>query len=73
MENGKCAQVLHIGPYSKEPKSLAKMENLMEEKTYEEWFSLRDLFVRSLSKKDTRREFKNHLKTTSKRKRVKIL
>ncbi len=28
---GKCAQVLHIGPYSTEPESLAKMKELMEE------------------------------------------
>ena len=28
---GKCVQVLHIGPYSTEPESLAKMKKLMEE------------------------------------------
>jgi len=28
----RCAQVLHIGPYSTEPESLAKMKELMEEK-----------------------------------------
>ena len=28
---GKCVQVLHIGPYSTEPESLAKMKELMEE------------------------------------------
>ena len=29
--DGMCAQVLHIGPYSTEPESLAKMKELMEE------------------------------------------
>jgi len=28
---GKCVQVLHIGPYSTEPESLAKMKKMMEE------------------------------------------
>lgn len=28
---GKCVQVLHIGPYSTEPESLARMKELMEE------------------------------------------
>lgn len=32
MKEGKCVQVLHIGPYSTEPESLAKMYKLMEEK-----------------------------------------
>lgn len=32
MEEGKCVQILHIGPYSTEPESIAKMEKLMEEK-----------------------------------------
>jgi len=32
MKEGKCVQILHIGPYSTEPESLAKMEKLMEEK-----------------------------------------
>lgn len=31
MKEGKCVQILHIGPYSTEPESLAKMRNLMEE------------------------------------------
>ena len=31
MKEGKCVQILHIGPYSTEPESLAKMEKLMEE------------------------------------------
>ncbi len=32
MKEGKCVQILHIGPYSTEPESIAKMEKLMEEK-----------------------------------------
>lgn len=32
MNEGKCVQVLHIGPYSAEPESIAKMKNLMEER-----------------------------------------
>lgn len=32
MTEGKCVQILHIGPYSTEPESLAKMKKLMEEK-----------------------------------------
>ncbi|MEW6102336.1 MAG: GyrI-like domain-containing protein [bacterium] len=32
MKEGKCVQILHIGPYSTEPESLAKMYKLMEEK-----------------------------------------
>jgi hypothetical protein len=32
MKEGKCIQILHIGPYSTEPESIAKMEKLMEEK-----------------------------------------
>jgi len=32
LTEGKCVQVLHIGPYSTEPESLAKMRKLMEEK-----------------------------------------
>jgi len=31
MKEGKCVQILHIGPYSTEPESLAKMNKLMEE------------------------------------------
>lgn len=31
MKEGKCVQILHIGPYSTEPESLAKMKKLMEE------------------------------------------
>ena len=30
MEEGKCVQILHIGPYSTESESIAKMEKLME-------------------------------------------
>lgn len=32
LTEGKCVQVLHIGPYSTESESLAKMRKLMEEK-----------------------------------------
>lgn len=32
IKEGKCVQMLHIGPYSTEPESLAKMQKLMEEK-----------------------------------------
>jgi len=32
MKEGTCVQILHIGPYSTEPESIAKMEKLMEEK-----------------------------------------
>ena len=32
MKEGRCVQILHIGPYSKEPESITKMEKLMEEK-----------------------------------------
>lgn len=32
MSEGKCVQILHIGPYSTEPESLAKMKKLMEDK-----------------------------------------
>jgi len=32
MKEGKCVQILHIGPYSTEPESLEKMYNLMKEK-----------------------------------------
>jgi len=28
---GKCIQIMHVGPYSTEPKSLAKMRKLMGE------------------------------------------
>jgi len=31
MKGGKCIQILHIGPYSTEPESIAKMRKLMEE------------------------------------------
>ncbi len=31
MKEGKCVQILHIGPYSTEPESIAKMRKLMEE------------------------------------------
>jgi hypothetical protein len=31
MKEGKCVQILHIGPYSTESESLAKMKKLMEE------------------------------------------
>ena len=30
MREGKCVQILHIGPYSTEPESIAKMKKLME-------------------------------------------
>jgi len=32
MKEGKCVQILHVGPYSTEPESLEKMYNLMKEK-----------------------------------------
>lgn len=32
MKEGKCVQILHIGPYSTEPESIAKMEKSLEEK-----------------------------------------
>ncbi|MHA1579009.1 MAG: GyrI-like domain-containing protein, partial [Candidatus Freyarchaeota archaeon] len=32
INEGKCVQVLHVGPYSTEPESLEKMRKLMEEK-----------------------------------------
>jgi len=32
IEEGKCVQILHIGPYSTEPETLAKMYKLMEDK-----------------------------------------
>lgn len=32
MKEGKCVQILHIGPYATEPESIAKMKKLMEEK-----------------------------------------
>ena len=32
MTEGKCVQIMHVGPYSIEPESLAKMRKLMEEK-----------------------------------------
>jgi hypothetical protein len=31
IKEGKCVQILHIGPYSTEPQSIAKMKKLMEE------------------------------------------
>ncbi len=31
IKEGKCVQILHIGPYSAEPESLAKIRKLMEE------------------------------------------
>ena len=31
LAEGKCVQILHIGPYATEPESLAKMQGLMEE------------------------------------------
>lgn len=34
MKEGKCVQILHIGPYSTEPASLTKMYKLMEEKNF---------------------------------------
>jgi len=36
MKAGKCVQILHIGSYSTEPESLAKMRKLMEEKNFVE-------------------------------------
>ena len=36
MKEGKCVQILHIGSYSTEPGSLAKMRKLMEEKNFVE-------------------------------------
>ncbi|MEM4347263.1 MAG: GyrI-like domain-containing protein [Candidatus Altiarchaeota archaeon] len=32
IKEGKCIQILHIGPYSTEPESLSKMRKLMEQK-----------------------------------------
>ncbi len=32
LAEGKCVQILHIGPYATEPESLAKMQRLMEER-----------------------------------------
>lgn len=31
---GKCIQIMHVGPYSTEPESLSKMRKLMEEKNF---------------------------------------
>ena len=36
MKEGKCVQILHIGSYSIEPESLAKMRKIMEEKNFVE-------------------------------------
>jgi len=36
MKEGKCVQILHIGPYSAEPESLAKMRKLMEDENLAE-------------------------------------
>ncbi|MEM2896880.1 MAG: GyrI-like domain-containing protein, partial [Candidatus Bathyarchaeia archaeon] len=36
IREGKCVQILHVGPYSTEPRSLAKMRKLMEEKKFVE-------------------------------------
>lgn len=32
IKEGKCVQMLHVGPYSTEPETLAKMEKFMEQK-----------------------------------------
>ena len=32
MKEGKCVQILHIGPYSTEPESIAKMRKVMDKK-----------------------------------------
>ncbi|MCP2520310.1 GyrI-like domain-containing protein [SCandidatus Aminicenantes bacterium Aminicenantia_JdfR_composite] len=36
IKEGKCVQILHIGPYSTEPESLAKMKELMEKENLTE-------------------------------------
>jgi len=34
INEGKCVQILHIGPYSTEPESLAKMRELMKKENF---------------------------------------
>jgi hypothetical protein len=33
-QEGRCIQIMHIGPYAEEPRTLAKMETFMEENGY---------------------------------------
>jgi hypothetical protein len=55
---GKCIQVLHIGPYSNEPESLSKIRKLMEEKNLVENGPHHEIYL-----SDSRRVTEEKLKT----------
>ncbi|MEM0447720.1 MAG: GyrI-like domain-containing protein, partial [Thermoplasmata archaeon] len=68
IKEGKCIQILHIGPYSTEPESLARMRNLMEEKNLVENGLHHEIYL-SDPRKVTPEKMKTVLKQPVKEKR----
>jgi len=58
MKEGKCVQILHIGPYSTEPESLEKMRKVMEEENLVENGMHHEIYL-----SDPRRVSEEKLKT----------
>ncbi len=59
IKEGKCVQILHIGPYSAEPESLAKIKKLMEEQKFIENGLHHEIYL-----SDPRRVPEEKMKTT---------
>jgi len=70
MKEGKCVQILHIGPYSTEPESIAKMRKLMEKENLVENGLHRETYlVMSYPKKVHEEKLKTILRQPVKEKR----
>lgn len=69
MKEGKCVQILHIGPYSTEPESIAKMRKMMEEENLVENGRHHEIYlVMAYPKKVPEEKFKTILRQPVKEK-----
>jgi hypothetical protein len=69
IREGKCVQILHIGPYSTEPESIAKIRKLMEEKNLVENGRHHEIYlVMAYPKKVPEEKFKTILRQPVKEK-----
>jgi len=69
IREGKCVQILHIGPYSTEPESIAKIRKLMEEKNLVENGRHHEIYlVMAYPKKVPEEKFKTILRQPAKEK-----
>ncbi len=68
IKEGRCVQILHIGPYSTEPESLAKMRRLMTQKNLVEDGLHHEIYL-SDPRKVAQEKIKTIFKATCERKR----